>query len=86
MDMWEAYLNSISCTPARERRRRWFSTSFILRSIWAKAVDDVRRGRTENLESDRDNRLTGTRYQWLKNPKRLKPTERRQFAELRGVI
>jgi transposase len=82
MDMWEAYLNSIRAHVPCPETKVVFDKFHIAQHL-GEAVDEVRRAEQKHLRAIGDNRLTGTRYQWLKNPKRLKPTERRQFAELR---
>jgi len=82
MDMWEAYLNSIRAHLPEADQKVVFDKFHIAQHL-GEAVDFVRRAEQKSLTAIGDDRLTGTRYQWLKNPKRLKPTERRQFAQLR---
>jgi len=82
MDMWEAYLNSIRAHLPGAEQKVVFD-KFHIAQYLGEAVDLVRRAEQKSLKAIGDNRLTGTRYQWLKNPKRLKPTERRGFAHLR---
>jgi len=82
MDMWEAYLNSIRAHLPEAERKVVFDKFHIAQHL-GEAVDFVRRAEQKSLKAIGDDRLTGTRYQWLKNPTRLKPTERRQFAQLR---
>ena len=82
MDMWEAYLNSIRAHLPGAEQKVVFD-KFHIAQYLGEAVDLVRRAEQKSLKAIGDNRLTGTRYQWLKNPKRLKPTERRGFAQLR---
>lgn len=47
------------------------------------AVDRVRRNEQRILKAAGDDRLTGTRYDWLRNPVAMEPKERREFAALR---
>jgi len=47
------------------------------------AVDRVRRKENKTLRAAGDDRLTGTRYDWLRNPAAMEPKDRREFAELR---
>jgi transposase len=82
MDMWEAYLNSIRAHLPGAAQKVVFDKFHIAQHL-GEAVDFVRRAEQKSLKAIGDDRLTGTRYQWLKNPKRLKPTERLQFAQLR---
>jgi transposase len=46
-------------------------------------VDRVRRKENKTLRAAGDDRLTGTRYDWLRNPAGMEPKDRREFAELR---
>jgi transposase len=47
------------------------------------AVDRVRRRENKTLRAAGDDRLAGTRYDWLRNPAAMEPKDRREFAELR---
>lgn len=47
------------------------------------AVDIVRRRENKQLREAGDDRLAGTRYDWLRHPARMEPENRRQFAALR---
>ena len=82
MDMWEAYLNSIRAHVPEVEKKVVFDKFHIAQHL-GEAVDLVRRAEQKHLKAVGDNRLNGTRYQWLKNPKRLKPDERHRFARLR---
>jgi len=46
-------------------------------------VDKVRRKENRTLRAAGDDRLTGTRYDWLRNPAAMEPADRQAFAELR---
>jgi len=48
------------------------------------AVDKVRRKENKTLKAAGDDRLAGTRYDWLKNPASMEPKDRQEFAELRN--
>ena len=48
------------------------------------AVDRVRRGEQKTLKAAGDDRLTGTRYDWLRNPAGMEPKDRKEFAQLRN--
>ena len=48
-----------------------------------KAVDEVRRKENKALRAEGDDRLKGTRYDWLRNPATMDPDDRRAFAALR---
>jgi hypothetical protein len=47
------------------------------------AVDKVRRKENQRLRAAGDDRLTGTRYDWLRNPAAMGPADRKAFAALR---
>ena len=47
------------------------------------AVDRVRRGEHKELKAEGDERLTGTNYDWLRNPASLDGEQRRELAGLR---
>jgi transposase len=48
------------------------------------AVDKVRRRENKTLKLAEDDRLAGTRYDWLRNPASMEPKNRKEFAELRN--
>ena len=48
------------------------------------AVDQVRRKENQTLKAAGDDRLAGTRYDWLRNPTSREPKDRKKFAELRN--
>jgi transposase len=46
-------------------------------------VDQVRRKESKTLKAAGDDRLTGTRYDWLRNRAAMEPKDRREFDALR---
>ena len=46
-------------------------------------MDEVRRKENKALRAAGDDRLKGTRYDWLRNPANMDPNDRRAFAALR---
>jgi len=48
------------------------------------AVDRVRRRENKTLRAAGDDRLAGTRYDWLRHPAAMDPKDRREFAALRN--
>ena len=46
-------------------------------------MDKVRRKENKTLRAAGDDRLAGTRYDWLRNPAAMEPADRKAFAELR---
>jgi transposase len=47
------------------------------------AVDKVRRKENKSLRAPGDDRLAGTRDEWLRNPVAMEPKDRQEFAALR---
>lgn len=54
------------------------------RQTSGESVDRVRRGEQKMPKAAGDDRLTGTRYDWLRHPARLEPKDRKEFAQLRN--
>src|SRR6266403_5573224 len=46
------------------------------------AVDRVRRREHKVLKAEGDERLKGTKYDWLRNPASMEGEQKREFAEL----
>ena len=49
----------------------------------SEAVDQVRRKENKQLRAAGDDRLAGTRYDWLRHPGKMEPDDRKEFAVLR---
>ena len=65
MDMWKAFQNAAKiCLPKADIVHDRFHLSQYLN----KAVDITRRAENKKLVTQKDNRLKGTKYLWLKNP------------------
>ena len=43
----------------------------------------MRRRENKQLRAAGDDRLTGTRYDWLRHPAKMEPGDRKQFSALR---
>ena len=56
---------------------------FHMAKYLSEAVDQVRRNEQKTLKAAGDDRLTGTRYDWLRNRAAMEPADRRQFDVLR---
>jgi len=82
MDMWEAYLNSIRAHLPDADEKVVFDKFHIAQHL-TDAVDRVRRAEQKSLRAVGDDRLNGTRFQWLKNPKNMTRSQQQQFAQLR---
>jgi len=82
MDMWDPYVNSVQAHLPDPESKIVFDKFHIAKHL-GEAVDQVRRKEQKTLKAAGDDRLTGTRYDWLKNPAKMEPKDRREFAELR---
>jgi transposase len=82
MDMWDPYVASVS-EHLRDGKRKIVYDKFHIAKHLGEAVDKVRRKENRTLRAAGDDRLTGTRYDWLRNPAAMEPSDRRAFAELR---
>lgn len=67
----------------REGSKKIVYDKFHIAKHLGEAVDKVRRKENRTLRAGGDDRLTGTRYDWLRNPAAMEPADRRAFAELR---
>lgn len=82
MDMWDPYVNSTRRHLPGAERKIVFDKFHIAKHL-GEAVDLVRRRENKQLKAAGDDRLAGTRYDWLRHPARMEPEDRRQFAALR---
>jgi transposase len=82
MDMWDPYINSTRKYLPDADRKIVFDKFHIAKHL-SEAVDLVRRRENKQLKAAGDDRLTGTRYDWLRHPARMEPDDRKQFAVLR---
>ena len=81
MDMWDPYVNSVHEHLPESANKIVFDKYHIARHL-GEAVDRVRRREQKGLKAEGDDRLTGTKYQWLRNPATLEDEQRREFAQL----
>ena len=82
MDMWEPYVSSVKEHVEGAARKIVFDKFHIAKHL-GEAVDEVRRKEHRTLKAAGDDRLSGTRYDWLRNPWKMAPEDRREFATLR---
>lgn len=85
MDMWDPYLKTVHAYVPEAASKIVFDRFHVMRHA-AEAMDAVRRREQRELKQRGDNRLTGTKYLWLKNPAhfdRLSLAARRQFRRLK---
>jgi transposase len=82
MDMWDPYVTSVR-EHVPEGDKKIVYDKFHIAKPLGEAVDKVRRKENRTLRAAGDDRLTGTRYDWLRNPAAMEPADRKAFAELR---
>lgn len=83
MDMWDPYVNSVHEHVPEANGKIVFDKFHIAKHL-GEAVDHVRRRENKVLRKAGDDRLTGTRYDWLKHPATMEPDDRRRFSALRN--
>jgi transposase len=82
LDMWDPYLASLRDHLPEAEKKIVFDKFHIAKHL-GEAVDRVRRREHKALKAEGDERLTGTKYDWLRNPASMDQKQRREFAELR---
>lgn len=82
IDMHEPYEQSIRQHVAEADKKIVYDKFHIAKHL-GEAVDRVRRQENKHLRSDGDERLVGTKYQWLRNPDNMTDDQWREFGELR---
>jgi transposase len=82
MDMWDPYIHSTRRHLPEADGKIVFDKFHIAKHL-SEAVDQVRRRENKQLRAAGDDRLAGTRYDWLRHPARMEPADRREFAVLR---
>ncbi len=70
MDMWDPYVASVK-THLEEGEGKIVYDKFHIAKHLGEAVDQVRRQENRTLRAAGDDRLAGTRYDWLRNPARM---------------
>ena len=82
MDMWDPYVTSVREHVTGADKKIVFDKFHVAQHL-SQAVDEVRRKENKALRAQGDDRLKGTRYDWLRNPATIDPEDRRAFAALR---
>ena len=82
MDMWDPYIRSVREHVPEADGKIVFDKFHVAQHL-SQAVDRVRRKENKTLRAAGDDRLAGTRYDWLKNPAAMEAKDRREFAQLR---
>jgi len=83
MDMWDPYVNSVGAHVPDAAGKIVFDKFHVAQHL-GNAVDEVRRKENKALRAQGDDRLKGTRYDWLRNPVEMDPEDRRAFNALRN--
>jgi transposase len=83
MDMWDPYVNSVRSHVDNADDKIVFDKFHIAKHL-GEAVDQVRRKENRELRASGDERLKGTRYDWLTNPTQMDAKDRRTFNKLRN--
>ena len=82
MDMWEPYVQAtLACLP--DAAAKIVFDKFHIAKHLNEGVDRVRRAEQRELKARGDDRLTGTKYQWLRHPDRFSAEAWRAFGALR---
>jgi len=82
MDMWDPYENSVR-QHLPEAEEKIVYDKFHVAKHLGDAVDSVRRAENKALRAEGDERLTGSKYQWLRNTDNFTDQQWRDFRELR---
>jgi transposase len=82
MDMWDPYVTSVQAHVTEAEKKIVFDKFHIAKHL-GEAVDRVRRREHKVLKAEGDERLTGTKYDWLRNPAAMDGEQKQEFAELR---
>ncbi len=82
MDMWPAYIRATKeAIPDADSKIAF--DRFHVAQYLGKAVDQVRRQEHRQLIKQGDDRMKGSKYQWLRNRGNMSWHQRRSFSELR---
>jgi transposase len=82
MDMWDPYVASVREHLTTADPKIVFDKFHVAKHL-SEAVDRVRRKEQKALKAEGDERLTGTKYVWLRNPVTMDRDQKRDFAQLR---
>lgn len=83
MDMWDPYENSVR-QHLREAEDKIVYDKFHVAKHLGDAVDHVRRAENKALRAAGDDRLVGSKYQWLRHPDNFTDRQWREFGALRN--
>jgi transposase len=83
MDMWDPYVESVRAHLPEAEQKIVFDKFHIAKHL-GEAVDQVRRKEHKALKAEGDERLTGTKYDWLRNPAAMDREQRQKLGQLRN--
>jgi transposase len=82
MDMCQAYENSVREHLPQAEDKIVYDKFHVAKNL-GEAVDRVRRAENKTLRAEGDERLVGSKYQWLRHPDNFTDQQWREFRELR---
>jgi transposase len=82
MDMWDPYITSTKANLKDADSKIVFDKFHIAKHL-GEAVDQVRRQENKQLRADGDDRLVGTKYDWLRHPASFTTEAWARFKSLR---
>jgi transposase len=82
MDMWAPYVNSVQQHVPEGGQKIVFDKFHVAKHL-GEAVDQVRRAENKHLRAEGDDRLVGTKHDWLRNPANFKRQDWNDFRILR---
>jgi transposase len=82
MDMWDPFVASVRAHLTDADQKIVFDKFHVAQHL-GEAVDQVRRKEHRALKAEGDERLTGTKYDWLRNPAAMDREQKQEFAKLR---
>jgi len=82
MDMWDPYENSVRKHLPEAQEKIVYDKYHVAKHL-GDAVDRVRRAENKVLRSAGDERLVGSKYQWLRNPDNFSDEQWNEFRDLR---
>jgi len=82
LDMWDPYEQSIRAHLPEAEEKMVFDKFHVAKHL-SEAVDKVRRGEHQALAKKGDERLKGTKYDWLKGRDKFDRSQWREFCRLR---
>lgn len=83
IDMWAPYENSVRAHVPEPEAKIVYDKFHVAKQL-GEAVDRVRHQENKQLRAAGDDRLVGTKYDWLRNPDGFDDEQWRRFAALRN--